>query len=339
MKYDVSASQGLSTREFRLMTRVSSCMLLLASFGTGTYAQARAVTCPPVNGPPYLQCQVDRAAVLPKGGYVPSPPEMLKVKPFPHILEARFRFVVDTNGRVILDSVRWMEATDTMLAKGIQGLFGRIRFEPAVHGNLKVPVLLDEWFVMVGSPSGLPSLPGFRRDTTADGIPRTISGPSLPDPIGASRISPADLIAIQEAAVLDLLVDSTSSGKTGVVTKLACVAFKVGRSSVLPSRRSLRVMSTNHVKAVLPADCRKAFESAVRTDQSVDSTQAAVRNIPYYITFDSLKYWSANEVHFEQEYRRGTRRVARICGAVRSAQTWNIYCGGMREYAAPTVAW
>jgi len=89
----------------------------------------------------YAVNQVEVAVVLDPRSPLPRFPQLLKDSGVEGV--ARLQFVVDTLGRVELESVRVVDATHPLFAAAVQATLPRMRFSPARVGNHRVRQLVE----------------------------------------------------------------------------------------------------------------------------------------------------------------------------------------------------
>ena len=90
---------------------------------------------------PYAVNQVEVAVVLDPRSPLPRFPQLLRDSGVEGM--ARLQFVVDTLGRVELESVRVVDATHPLFAAAVQATLPRMRFSPARVGNHRVRQLVE----------------------------------------------------------------------------------------------------------------------------------------------------------------------------------------------------
>jgi TonB family protein len=98
-------------------------------------------TAPAAPGSPYLAEQVEVPAAIEKGSPLPRFPSVMRSAGVEGA--ARFQFVVDTLGRVELETVREMESTNPAFAMAVRGTLPRMRFTPARVGGRVVRQLVE----------------------------------------------------------------------------------------------------------------------------------------------------------------------------------------------------
>ena len=91
---------------------------------------------PPAPDVAYAVDQVEVAVVLDPRSPLPRFPQLLKDSGVEGM--ARLQFVVDTLGRVELESVRVVDATHPLFAAAVQATLPRMHFSPARAGNHRV---------------------------------------------------------------------------------------------------------------------------------------------------------------------------------------------------------
>jgi TonB family protein len=96
---------------------------------------------PPVPDAAYAVDQVEVAVVLDARSPLPRFPQLLRDSGIEGM--ARLQFVVDTLGRVELESVRIVDATHPLFAAAVQATLPRMHFSPARVGNHRVRQLVE----------------------------------------------------------------------------------------------------------------------------------------------------------------------------------------------------
>lgn len=103
-----------------------------APFGHGSTSAVPGAAVDP--GAAYLPAQVDEEVAIAKGSPMPRFPNALRALGVEG--DARFRFVVDTLGRVELASVEQVQSTRDAFAVAVRDVLPRMRFRPArVNGR------------------------------------------------------------------------------------------------------------------------------------------------------------------------------------------------------------
>jgi TonB family protein len=102
------------------------------------------ITAPPP-GAAYFAEQVDVVVSIAKGSPVPAYPTALR--PMGIDGSARFRFIVDSTGRVEVSSVEKVQATHEAFAIAVRNTLGRMRFTPAQVNGKAVRQLVELPFV------------------------------------------------------------------------------------------------------------------------------------------------------------------------------------------------
>jgi TonB family protein len=113
-------------------------------FAPGGTASAGTVESPP-SGSPYLAEQVEVQVAIARNSPVPAYPSVLRSTSIAG--EARFRFVVDTAGRVELSTVERVSSTHDAFAFAVRGTLPRMRFTPARVDGKPVRQLVELPFV------------------------------------------------------------------------------------------------------------------------------------------------------------------------------------------------
>jgi protein TonB len=113
-------------------------------FIPGGTPSSGGITAPPP-GAAYFAEQVDIVVAIAKGSPVPAYPSALR--PMGIDGSARFRFVVDSTGRVEVPSVEKVQATHEAFAIAVRNTLARMRFTPAQVNGKAVRQLVELPFV------------------------------------------------------------------------------------------------------------------------------------------------------------------------------------------------
>jgi TonB family protein len=115
-----------------------------ARFIPGGTPSTGGITAPPP-GAAYFAEQVDVVVSIAKGSPVPAYPSALR--PMGIDGSARFRFIVDSTGRVEPGSIEQVQATHNAFAFAVRNTLGRMRFTPAQVRGKAVRQLVELPFV------------------------------------------------------------------------------------------------------------------------------------------------------------------------------------------------
>jgi TonB family protein len=113
-------------------------------FIPGAAPNPGGITAPPPGGA-YFAEQVDVVVAIAKGSPMPAYPSVLRSAAVDG--SARFRFIVDSTGRIEMPSVERVDATHEAFAFAVRTMLARMRFTPAQVNGKAVRQLVELPFV------------------------------------------------------------------------------------------------------------------------------------------------------------------------------------------------
>ncbi len=295
--------------------------------------QAQERSCQPAGGRVLRSCEVDRPPV-------PAPDRALPQ--YPPILgeagvagEIRVRYLIDSTGRAVPSSISMLHSTHDLLTAAVKRALGSWTFAPAVHGGRPVAVLYDEVFKFEVTREAPPLVEAaVSRDTTAEGVPRTILGRRDADRSAADFWSTADREEAQRHALTSLAekVPLRDDGQPRVM----CVRMLRDSVPAPADPATLERLTTTGRRAVAEGpDCPRTYASMIAM---VDSNGRIIERgppgwvDPHHVSVSLIVPWSRDVLLVEGAVTWGLGGIRYRCGVRRDGSDWRTACRVLYSY-------
>jgi hypothetical protein len=272
-------------------------------------------------------CEVDRPPVPAPDRALPRYPEILSQAGVAG--EFRVRYLIDSAGRAVPSSMTTLHSTHNLFTAAVKGTLGSWTFTPAVHGGRPVAVLYDEVFKFEVTRAAPPLVEAaVRRDTTAEGIPRTTLGRRDADPAAAGLWSVADREEAQRYALTSLAekIPVRDDGQQRVM----CVRILRDGVPAPADPATLARLTSPGQKAVAEGpDCPPTYASMFAM---VDSNDRIIERgppgwvDPHHVSVSLIVPWSLEVVLVESAVSKGMGGIRYRCGVRRDGSDWRTAC-------------
>jgi hypothetical protein len=238
----------------------------------------------------------------------------------------RIRFTIDTIGRVTRP-YEFLVSDHELLSASVRAAMPRWRYSPGIRAGRPVLVVQEEVFEFLNDGKDLSPLPPsvLRRDTTPDGVARTVIGHAFRDSAGAASVTAVEEHAAQRAAISTILTDRPRAPGADIVL---CVWFAGGNHD--PAREQVVAdrLVTPGIRVVGSRDCPPTYQSMIaRLDSLGRRIHAPPGWVdPHHLATLGSRPWSRDLVIVEAKISQGTGAALHHCVVERREAAWVARC-------------
>lgn len=313
------------------MSRLCLSVVFAAFLAVVSDAGAQtARPCPPLDGGVLFACQVDTPPVATPDSPTPPYPDALFHEGVPGVV--RVQYVIDTTGRMARGSFRLVYASQERFARAVRAVAPRWRQTPAMNLGRRVPVRFEEEYVFNADPDEPPIPPVVRRDTTADGVPRTAIGRPPRDPSASSAFTAEDLLEAQRAALAQVAADRVPRVKPAQDSLRTLCLLLLSEGGARPADgETLRRLSSGLRRAVPMDRCPRTYTQMMVGPDWEPPPPGWID--PYRLRVTRVMPWRRDVVSVEVELYQSTSGEQLRCGAVRTPNGWRAVCRSLRIWS------
>jgi hypothetical protein len=241
--------------------------------------------------------------------------------------DIRVGYTIDSTGRVVPGSLVIERSSHELFSASVRTTFPKWTFVPALVRGRPTAIRYEEVFAFSAATkelgSGADASVVIARDSVEGGVPRTIIGVPLRDPLAQKFFSEDDLLAAQRSVLALLARGTLHRDSSWTRAPTLCVTVRRESSAKPADTETLRELSIPGRPAVVPKECPRTYVTMI---YNANDRPPKGWVDPFWLTVTEAEGWSRDIVRVWADVHQGTGTDHVRCSVTRDGQAWKTAC-------------